>query len=33
MRPRGTEGRGGLNKVLNQPVATLYLESYLMESE
>ena len=24
MRPRLTEGRGGLNEVLNQPVATLY---------
>ena len=29
MRPRRTEGRGGLNEVLNQPVATLYLVSYL----
>ena len=27
MRPRRTEGRGGLNEVLNQPVATLYLVS------
>ena len=28
-----TEGRGGLNKVLNQPVAILYLVSYLAKSE
>ena len=29
MRPRRAEGRGGLNEVLIQPVATLYLVSYL----
>ena len=29
MRPRQTEGRGGLNEVLNQPVATLYLRPVL----
>ena len=29
MRPRRTEGHGSLDKVLNQPVATLYLVSFL----
>ena len=29
MHRRRTEGRGGLNEVLNQPVAILYLVSYL----
>ena len=29
MRPQRTEGCGGLNEVLNQPVAILYLVSYL----
>ena len=29
MRPQRTEGCGGLNEVLNQPVAILYLVSFL----
>ena len=29
MRPGRTEGRGGIKEVLNQPVATLYLVSYI----
>ena len=29
MHRRRTEARGGLNEVLNQPVAILYLVSYL----
>ena len=33
MHRRRTEGRGGLNEVLNQPVAILYLVSYLEKSE
>ena len=33
MRPQWKESRGGLNKVLNQAVAILYLVSYLAVSE
>ena len=33
MHLRRTEGRGGLSEVLNQPVAILYLVSYLEKSE
>ena len=33
MRPWRKGGRGDLNEVLNQPVATLYLVSYLLKSE
>ena len=32
MRPWRTEGRGGLNEVLNLPVATLYLVSYYLSN-
>ena len=35
MRPRRTEGRGGLNEVLNQPVATrvLTLEIWMEKAD
>ena len=33
MHRRRKEGRGGLNEVLNQSVAILYLVSYLAKSE
>ena len=33
MHRRRTEGRGGLNEVLSQAVAILYLVSYLAKSE
>ena len=32
MPPRQAKGRGGLNEVQNQPVATLHLMSYLAKS-